>query len=101
MPGEFLAVTSTSRLQQYGGGKILQQTIENLNLTLNQHIFSETGATLYKTNPLTGTPDCVMSAKIQEYFSLEMGFLKLDSGDHGVVLFHLNQVWTEGLNAAP
>ena len=55
---------------------------------------------MYKTNPLAGTPDIVISAKVQEYFSLEMGFLKLDS-DRGVVLFHLNQVWTEGLNAVP
>jgi len=79
-----------------------EDLLQNLNLTLNQHIFSETGDTLYKTNPLAGTPDFVVSAKVQEYFSLEMGFLKLDSGDRGVVLFHLNQVWTEGgLNAVP
>merc|ERR1719312_1084406 len=78
-----------------------EDLLQNLNLVLNQHIFSETGDSLFKTNPLAGTPDFVVSAKVQEYFSFEMGFLKLDSGDRGVVLFHLNQIWTGGDNAVP
>ena len=32
---------------------------------------------------------------IVEYFSNEMGFVKLDSEDGLVVLFHLNQMWEQ------
>ena len=32
---------------------------------------------------------------VVEYFSNEMGFVKLDSEDGLVVLFHLNQMWEQ------
>ena len=35
------------------------------------------------------------SGVIVEYFSNEMGFVKLDSEDGLVVLFHLNQMWEQ------
>jgi len=72
------------------------ELLADLSLHLNDYIFAQTEDPKFLTNPLAGAPDCVVSAKVQEYFCQEMGFLQLDSGDRGVVLFHLNQVWTEG-----
>jgi len=72
--------------------------LTDLNLRLTDYIFTQTKDPKLLTNPLAGASDCVVSAKVQEYFSLEMGFLQLDSGDRGVVMFHLDQVWTDGSN---
>ena len=45
-----------------------------------------------RTNPLAGESEKGESGVVVEYFSNEMGFVKLDSEDGLVVLFHLNQV---------
>ena len=45
-----------------------------------------------RTNPLAGESEKGESGVVVEYFSQEMGFVKLDSEDGLVVLFHLNQV---------
>ena len=45
-----------------------------------------------RTNPFAGESDKGESGVVVEYFSQEMGFVKLDSEDGLVVLFHLNQV---------
>ena len=45
-----------------------------------------------RTNPLAGESEKAESGVVVEYFSQEMGFVKLDSEDGLVVLFHLNQV---------
>ena len=66
-----------------------------------QQVFSETGDPAHLTNPLAGTPDHALPAKVEEYLSLEVGVLRLDGGDRGSVLFHLAQVWTGGEEAVP
>ena len=49
-----------------------------------------------RTNPLAGESEKGESGVVVEYFSQEMGFVKLDSEDGLVVLFHLNQVIING-----
>ena len=49
-------------------------------------------------NPFPDTKAIAVEAKVHEYFSLDVGFLKLCSGDTGVVLFHTNQVIIPKLN---
>ena len=72
-----------------------------LNFCLAQQLYSETGDPAHLTNPLAGTPDHALPAKVEEYLSLEVGVLRLDGGDRGSVLFHLAQVWTGGDTAVP
>jgi len=43
-------------------------------------------------NPFPSMSVVTVEAKVHEYFSLDVGFLKLCEGDSGVVLFHSNQV---------
>ena len=44
---------------------------------------------------MAGESEKAESGVIVEYFSNEMGFVKLDSEDGLVVLFHLNQMWEQ------
>ena len=57
-----------------------------------RHLFFKTGTPELRTNPLAGESEKGESGVVVEYFSNEMGFVKLDSEDGLVVLFHLNQV---------
>ena len=57
-----------------------------------RHLFFKTGKPELRTNPLAGESEKGESGVVVEYFSQEMGFVKLDSEDGLVVLFHLNQV---------
>ena len=59
---------------------------------LRRHLFFKTGMPELRTNPLAGESEKGESGVVVEYFSQEMGFVKLDSEDGLVVLFHLNQV---------
>ena len=38
----------------------------------------------------------MVQGEIKEYFSFEMGFIQLQTGE--TVLFHLDQVWSNGKN---
>ena len=60
-----------------------------------RHLFFKTGTPELRTNPLAGESEKGESGVIVEYFSNEMGFVKLDSEDGLVVLFHLNQMWEQ------
>ena len=74
---------------------------KKLNFNLSQHKFLETGDTRHRINPLLGTPDFALPARVAEYLSTETGVLKLEQGSRDFVLFHLNQVWTGGEDAVP
>ena len=60
-----------------------------------RHLFFKTGTPELRTNPLAGESDKGEAGVVVEYFSNEMGFVKLDSEDGLVVLFHLNQMWEQ------
>ena len=60
-----------------------------------RHLFFKTGTPELRTNPLAGESEKGESGVVVEYFSNEMGFVKLDSEDGLVVLFHLNQTWKQ------
>ena len=62
------------------------------HLFVCRHLFFKTGKPELRTNPLAGESEKGESGVVVEYFSQEMGFVKLDSEDGLVVLFHLNQV---------
>ena len=74
---------------------------KKLNFSLSQYKFLETGDSRHQINPLLGTPDFALPARVAEYLSTETGVLKLDQGSKEFVLFHLNQVWTGGEDAVP
>ena len=59
---------------------------------LRRHLFFKMGMPELRTNPLAGESEKGESGVVVEYFSQEMGFVKLDSEDGLVVIFHLNQV---------
>ena len=63
-----------------------------------RHLFFKTGTPELRTNPLAGESDKGEAGVVVEYFSNEMGFVKLDSEDGLVVLFHLNQVGLKTLS---
>ena len=50
-----------------------EELLQNLNLTLSQNIFLETGDTKHQVNPLLGTPDTAVLARVAEYLSAEVG----------------------------
>ena len=50
-----------------------EELLQNLNLTLSQNIFLETGDTKHQVNPLLGTPDTAVPARVAEYLSAEVG----------------------------
>ena len=52
------------------------ELIKSLNLTLGQHIFLETGDVKHQMNPLLGTPDIAVPARVAEYLTHETGILK-------------------------
>ena len=66
--------------------------MKNLNLSLGQHNYLETGDPKFQLNPLLGTPDFALAAEVVEYLSHEAGVLRLCQGTKACVLFHLNQV---------
>ena len=74
---------------------------KKLNFNLSQYKFLETGDSRHRINPLLGTPDFALAARVAEYLSAESGVLKLEQGSKAFVLFHLNQVWTGGEDAVP
>ena len=63
---------------------------ESLRLTNLQEVTDEQIG-----NPLIGFVNKAVRATVHEYLSHDMGLLKLVGGDHGVVMFHLGQVWEE------
>ena len=69
-----------------------EELVKNLNLSLGQHNYLETGDPKYQLNPLLGTPDFAVPAEVVEYLSHEAGILRLNQGSKACVLFHLNQV---------
>ena len=67
--------------------------LPDLGMRLNDYIFSQTGDVKFRSNPLCGAPDLMMAGVVKEYFSLEVGFILLESGE--TVLFNLDQVWDD------
>ena len=67
--------------------------VTTLSLQLRRHLSCLTGKIEFRTNPLAGQTDTAVSGRVVEYFSRDMGFVKLDIEDGNVVMFHLNQVW--------
>ena len=61
-----------------------------LSLRLHDFILHQTGDPRYQADPLLGLRDSLQPGEVVEYFSPEMGLLRLDTGS--TVLFHLNQV---------
>ena len=53
-----------------------EDLVKDLNLTLSQHIYLETGDTVHQMNPLLGTPDFALPARVSEYISHEVGILR-------------------------
>ena len=62
-----------------------------LTLRLHDFILHQTGDPRYQADPLLGLKESLQPGEVEEYFSPEMGLLRLDTGR--AVLFHLNQVW--------
>ena len=77
--------------------KVSLRNCSFLNI-FRRHLFFKTGMPELRTNPLAGESEKGESGVVVEYFSQEMGFVKLDSEDGLVVLFHLNQVIMITLN---
>ena len=53
-----------------------EELIKNLNLSLSQHCYLETGDTQHQINPLLGAPDYALPARVLEYISHEVGILR-------------------------
>ena len=77
------------------------ELVKRLDFNLSQHKFLETGDARHRINPLLGTPDYALPARVAEFLSTETGLLRLEKGSKASVLFHLNQVWTGGEDAVP
>ena len=75
------------------------ELVSELSLKLHDFILHRTGDPRYQADPLLGLQGSLMRGEVVEYFSPEMGLVKLDTGR--TVLFHLNQVWTGGEDAVP
>ena len=74
------------------------ELVSELTLKLHDFILHRTGDTRYQANPLLGLQDCLQRGEVVEFFSPEMGLIKLQTGRN--VLFHQNQVRCETLNLA-
>ena len=72
--------------RQYKSSELVAQ----LSLRLHDFILHQTGDPRYQADPLLGLKDSLQPGEVVEYFSPEMGLLRLDTGS--TVLFHLNQV---------
>ena len=66
------------------------ELVSELSLKLYDFILHQSGDPRYQADPLLGLKDALQLGEVVEYFSPEMGLVRLDTGR--AVLFHLNQV---------
>ena len=66
------------------------ELVSELTLKLHDFILHRTGDTRYQADPLLGLQDTLQRGEVVEFFTVEMGLIKLHTGR--TVLFHLNQV---------
>ena len=66
------------------------ELVSELSLKLHDFILHRTGDTRYQADPLLGLQNSMQRGEVVEYFSPEIGLIKLDTGR--TVLFHLDQV---------
>ena len=68
------------------------ELVSELSLKLHDFILHQTGDPRYQADPLLGLEESLQRGEVVEYFSQEMGLVKLLTNGR-TVLFHLNQVW--------
>ena len=68
------------------------ELVSELSLKLHDFILHQTGDPRYQADPLLGLKESLQRGEVVEYFSQEMGLVKLLINGR-TVLFHLNQVW--------
>ena len=76
--------------------KIDKTIIHSLEYSLSVIQYIETRRRDLILNPFPDLKTVMVEAKVHEYFSLDVGFLKLSASDTAVVLFHTNQVIIPG-----